>query len=104
MTGEHAVKITHERLAVDGEVTHTVTAQFEAAEFEAPVLLDDLREVVDAALPLWGEAVVSVRVDGIWHTPDALRIELIAPVDPLAPVDADHAETADEYADAHEVR
>lgn len=92
-----SVNITSESLSV--------TAEFESASVDVPVPLADLRVAVDAALPLWGEAHVSVRIGGIWHTPEAVRIELPEPVDTLIPLDADAApETADDYSDSHEVR
>jgi len=88
--------------------THTVTGTLDAAEWECPAVLANLRDVVDASASLPKVATVSVRVGGIWRTPEVIRIEHATYVetapDPLAPVDADQGETADEYADAHEVR
>ncbi len=108
--GRRTEASTTSDVVTDRTTSHVVTGRF-GVGFDEPVSLADLRAVVDAALPLWAEAAVSVCIDGIWHTPEAIRIATDAPADPLAPIDADQDEKPEEYAedradyvDAHEVR
>ncbi|MGW4718312.1 hypothetical protein [Nocardia sp. NPDC004260] len=93
-----ALKITRSARTM---IDNRVRVEFEAAE-DSDLFLDDLRAAVAAADHLPGTATVSFKIGSEWFTPvevDILHREYRSR-DPLAPVDADDAETVDEYDDA----